>query len=142
MAAFMKRRSRTQELMATVPTAAQAAWRMNSRRVLRTDICLFSIKLFLDGEVRGHQEQVNHRFDAVAHLGIGWGRVVREAEVVAGVIDDGGFGAGGELPGEQPGAEGIDEAGDARGGGIGLGHPWTEVEDDVAIPAGEAADTI
>src|SRR5258708_3895940 len=33
IAAFMKRRSRMVEVMAAVPTAAQAAWRVNWRRV-------------------------------------------------------------------------------------------------------------
>jgi hypothetical protein len=38
-AAFMNRKSRMAEVMATVPTAAQAARRMKSRRVKTENFC-------------------------------------------------------------------------------------------------------
>jgi hypothetical protein len=52
-AAFMNRRSRMAEVMATVPTAAQAARRMKSRRVM-IGIFFSFIKLFLDDVIRAN----------------------------------------------------------------------------------------
>src|SRR5271170_6595070 len=66
-AAFINRRSRMAAVMATVPTAAQADRRINWRRV-KSENLLWRIKSFLDDEVGGAGDQMNHGADAVAHL--------------------------------------------------------------------------
>src|SRR5262249_32873780 len=68
MAAFIKRKSRMHELMAAVPTAAQAAWRMNWRRVWSTENFVFSIKLSLDSEVGRHQQEMDDCLHTIPHL--------------------------------------------------------------------------
>src|SRR5258705_898821 len=99
----MKRRSRMHEVSAVVPTAAQAAWRRNCRRVLSTDICLFSIKLPLDREVRRHEQQMDHGFDAVPHLSVVWGHGI--SKVAIDVSGNPVPGCGSKLTGEEQGAE-------------------------------------
>src|SRR6516164_5029778 len=99
-AAFMKRRSRIVLVMAIVPTAAQAACRMNSRRDWNWEEDFRSIKLFLDRVVWRGDDHMDRRPDAVAHLGIGRWRIVREISSITGArdeVDDSVLGAAGEL---------------------------------------------
>src|SRR6267142_335888 len=84
-AASMKRRSRMAAVIANVPTAAHAARRMKSRRVM-AEIFFSFIKSFLDGEVRRVHNQVDDGADTVAHLCL----VGRRGEIhrVRDIIDD------------------------------------------------------
>src|ERR1700761_3668530 len=86
-AAFMKRRSRMAEVMAAVPTAAHAARRMKSRRVI-TEIFLLCIDLLLNDVIRRTDDQVNHGTHAIAHLGFRWRGAVREVGRIGYVPDD------------------------------------------------------
>src|SRR5581483_8948233 len=96
IAALMKRRSRMAEVIAAVPRAAQATWRMKLRRGSRTEDDFGSIRLFLDGVVGGRDDQMDHATNAVEHLGTG-GRAVRKVGGVGDVVDDGRLRAGGQL---------------------------------------------
>src|SRR5947209_1769654 len=142
MAALMNRRSRMVEVSAAVPTAAQAAWRMKSRRVRRMEGGFCSIRLSLDGEIGGVNEQVDHSPNAVAHLGVTNGRGVREVERVGQVVDNDSFGAAGELAADEEGIERVHQAGDAGVDGITAGHPGTDIQHDGSVAAGEAAQAV
>src|ERR1022692_732817 len=113
-AAFMKRRSRMAEVIAAVPTAAHAAWRMNSRRA-RTETFLFSISLFLDGEIGRGVDLVDQCADALAHLGGGRRRAVAEVDGVGDVVHDVGFCARRQLAREQQRVERINETRNSGG---------------------------
>src|SRR5881628_158794 len=131
----MKRRSRMAEVIAAVPTAAQAAWRMNWRRdnSRRTSTlnCFCSIiireywirdsreRSSLDGEVGGIHDEVNDGAHAIAHLGESRSRI-REG---VGIIDDLCFGSRHQLTGAKKRVERIHQAGNPRVGGVGRGHP-------------------
>src|ERR1700722_7949940 len=96
-AAFINRRSRMAEVMATVPTAAQAARRINWRRV-KSEYGLYFINSFLDEEIRRAGDQMNDGADAVAHLRLGGWRTV--GEIGAGdVVHNARLGVGRQLPG-------------------------------------------
>src|SRR5690349_16946483 len=99
-AAFINRRSRMAEVIAAVPTAAQAAWRINWRREISAGSVVLFIALILDREIRGSDEQVNDGADAVAHLLVRGCRVL-EVGVVADVIDDVGLDVGRQLAAHQ-----------------------------------------
>src|SRR5882724_10584280 len=94
-AAFMKRRSRMAAVSAAVPTAAQAAWRMNCRRDVGIEKGFGSINLFLDGEVRRSDDQMHRRANAIAHLHRRRWSVQRKIIRVGHVADDGASGAAG-----------------------------------------------
>src|SRR5579863_10426101 len=97
-AAFMKRRSRMVEVMAAVPTAAQAAWRMNWRRV-RTEMFFSFMASFLNEVVRRTHDQMHHRAHAVPQLSLGWRAGV--CEIGRDVVDDVRLCGGRELAGGQ-----------------------------------------
>src|SRR5215472_1807765 len=92
-AAFMNRRSRMAEVIAAVPTAAHAARRIKSRRVM-TEIFFSFIKSFLDDVVGRADDQMNHGASAVAHLGYSRGCAVGEIRRVRDVADNIGLSAG------------------------------------------------
>src|SRR5664279_1304050 len=119
-AAFMKRRSRMAQLMAAVPTAAQAACRMNSRRS-STEADFFSIMLFLNSEIGGGKDEMNNGANAIAHLGIGRSGVSQGG----GVVDDLGLSRGVELATAEQGVERVHQPGDSRVGGVRRCHPGT-----------------
>src|ERR1700677_673693 len=87
-AACMNRRSRMAEVMAAVPTAAQAVRRMKSRRV-RMETFLSFIESFLDDVIRRADDQMNDGAHAVAHLRLGRRRAVREIGGVGDITDNG-----------------------------------------------------
>src|SRR5438876_12214176 len=91
-AAFMKRKSRMAQLSAAVPTAAQAAWRMNSRRVRRPENCWCRISLSLYGEIGRVNEQVNDGLHTIAHISR---RRNGEVDGISNVVDDRGSGTAG-----------------------------------------------
>src|SRR5438270_658313 len=68
-AAFMKRRSRMAEASAPVPSAAQAAWRMNWRREREVKYALSIKFLFLDGELGRVENEMNHGSGTITSLG-------------------------------------------------------------------------
>src|SRR5215471_17691190 len=106
-AAFIKRRSLIAEVRAAVPTAAQAAWRRNSRRLLSRETGLGSIRLFLDGKVGRGDDQVNHGLHAVPYLVCGRWCAEREIVCIGYVSDDPVFRAQGDLTGREQGIERI-----------------------------------
>src|SRR5450432_954687 len=95
-AAFMKRKSRMAAVIANVPTAAHAARRTKSRRVM-TEMFFSFIKSFLDREIRRADNQMDDGADAVAHLRRGRRRAERKIRRVRDVIDDVGLRGGGQL---------------------------------------------
>src|SRR5271166_3868989 len=99
-AAFMNRRSRMADVIAAVPTAAQAARRMKSRRV-RTENCLSCIRSFLNDVVGRAGDQMDDGADAVAHLALGWRGAVGKIRGVANITDDVCLRGGGQLAGCQ-----------------------------------------
>src|ERR1700677_4214260 len=90
-AAFMKRKSRMAEVMATVPTAAHAARRMKSRRVM-TEMFFLFMSLFLDNVVGRIGDQMNDGTNTVAHLGLAGGRAIGEIVGAGNIGDDIGLG--------------------------------------------------
>src|SRR5688572_24279716 len=64
----MKRRSRRIVAMLIVPTAAHEAWRKKSRRVWRWGKSLRSIPLFLNGEVRRRDHEMDNGSAAVTQM--------------------------------------------------------------------------
>src|SRR5471030_2862088 len=99
-AAFMKRRSRMAEVIANVPTAAHAARRTKSRRVM-TEMFFSFIKLFLDREVRRVDNQVDNGADAVTHLPLRRRRAERKVYRVRDIVDDVRLRGDGQLASEQ-----------------------------------------
>src|SRR5208282_2745880 len=99
-AAFMNRKSRMAEVMAAVPTAAQAARRIKSRRVT-TEIFLLLIKSFLDEVVGRTDHQMNDGANAVAQLRLGRRRAVGKIAGIGDVADDVRLRGGGELSRNQ-----------------------------------------
>src|ERR1700748_2753722 len=97
-AAFMNRRSRMAKVIAAVPTAAQAAFRRKSRRVM-TETFLSFIKSFLDRDVRRCRNQVNHRASPVAHLSLRGRTAEWEIHHVGDVIHNIALGSDGQLAG-------------------------------------------
>src|ERR1035438_1657734 len=141
-AAFMNRRSRMADVMATVPTAAQAARRMKSRRV-KTENCLSCIKLFLDDVVGRTDHQMNDGANTVAHLRLGWyWRGVRKIRGIGDVADDPRLCGGGQLARDEQRVQIVHERGNAGVGGIIRCHPRAEVKDNGAIAASETAQAI
>src|ERR1035441_3698178 len=136
-AAFMNRRSRMAQLMAAVPTAAQAAWRMKERRSSSEDD-FFSIMLSLNDEIRGSEDQVGNRSHAIPHLGIGRSRVGKRG----GVADDPGLGRGTQLAAAEERVQRVNETGDSGVGGIGGRHPGAQIKGDGAAAIVEAADAV
>src|SRR2546423_10556255 len=100
----MKRRSRIAEVMAAVPTAAQAACRMKSRREYLEKDC-WSIKLPLNDVLRRIDNEIGNPTHAVAHLRISQGRAGRQP---ASVGDDLVLCSDRELAGAEQGIELID----------------------------------
>src|SRR5437588_6103009 len=107
MAAFMKRKSRIAAVMAAVPTAAQAACRMKSRR-LRAENDFFSIesvyarsdrwpisfnRLTLHRIIGRIDDEMNDCSDTVAHLTVSWGCI---SKIRSDIIHDQGLGRRGQ----------------------------------------------
>src|SRR2546423_14163911 len=92
----MKRRSRIAEVIAAVPTAAQAACRINSRRLYLEKDC-WSINLPLDGVIGRIEDHMHNRADAVPHLGISRRCAVGEVTGVGNIADDLRAGGSGQL---------------------------------------------
>src|SRR5579862_437522 len=86
-AAFINRRSRIAEVIAAVPTAAHAARRIKSRRVM-TETFLSFIKSLLNDVVGRADDQMNYSTRAVAHLGLVRGCAVGEIRRVRDITDD------------------------------------------------------
>src|ERR1019366_7834411 len=135
-AAFMKRRSRMAEVMAAVPTAAQAARRMNSRRVM-TEKSFCSI-LFLNGVVRRIGDEMNDGPHAVALLRGRRRRAEGEIHGVGDVIYNVCLGGGGQLAGEQ---QTPPRGHVARLREVSV-HPRADVERDCAVAGSETGNSV
>src|SRR5208283_564657 len=98
---------------------------MNSRR-FRVMAYFFSIVLFLNSEIRGREDEVNNGAHAIAHLGVGRGRVW-EIGRVGDEVDDLGLGGGTELAAAKKGVERVHQPGDSSVGSVGGGHPGTQI---------------
>src|SRR6266581_1610838 len=146
-AAFMNRRSRMAKLIAAVPTAAHAAWRMNWRRdraeaeaeYMRFNSVDGISESSLDGEIGGVDDEMNDGANAIPHLGEGRWCAVRQSR---GVIDDLCLCGGGQLTGAEKRIESIDQPRNAGVCGVALRHPGSEVNHDRAAAIVKAAQTI
>jgi hypothetical protein len=129
------------EVMATVPTAAQAVRRKKARRLISEYLVLF-MDLFLDDEVRRTCDEMNHGADAITHLGIRGRRTESEIVRVGDVTHDGGLRAGRQLPGQQSVAKFVHKAWDCGVCRVTAGHPRIEIQDDGADVPAKAAQAI
>src|SRR5438270_8854769 len=133
----MKRRSRIAEVIAAVPTAAQAACRMKSRRLYLEKDC-WSIKLPLDSIVWRAGDEMEHRPDTVHHFLSGRRGIRQRGNVADDLAPDG----RGKLTAAKQRVQAIDACANVGIGGEASGEPRLQIEHDRAVSVIEARQPI